>query len=307
MEKQALRHAWLIMTHGDLPILEKQLRFLDSSRGDFYLHIDKKAGPIDEERLRSIPRRSAVTLLPRRSVSWGHFSQIQCELDLLRAALPEKYDYYHLLSGVDVPIKSRGYIEGYFETRPGVNYLNVEDAAAREGYVDRIRFYYPFQRLNIRNRVLRLALRRLTVALERPFIDRTKALPPGTVIQKGANWFSITHSLAEYVLSREEEIRRVFRSTSCGDEIFMQTLVANSDFRDTLPSDLCGLDHRNCLRYIDWYRGKPYVFTDGDYEELIAAPEPYLFARKFSYRDAPGVVDALFEHFGGPEGGDDTP
>ena len=307
MEKRALRHAWLIMTHGDLPILEKQLRFLDSRQADFYLHIDRKAGEVDEEHLRSIPRHSSVTILPRRSVSWGHFSQIQCELDLLRAALPGKYDYYHLLSGVDVPIKPRTYIESYFEPRAGQNFLNVEDAVAREGYVDRIRFYYPFQKLNIRNRALRLFLRRLTVALERPFIDRTKALPPGTVIRKGANWFSITHSLAEYVLSREEEIRSVFRFSSCGDELFLQTLVANSDFRDTLPSDLCGLDHRNCLRYIDWYRGKPYVFTDRDYEELLSAGEPYLFARKFSYKDSPWVIDTLFEHFGKPEGGDDAP
>ena len=304
MKNQRLRHAWLIMAHTDFPILEKQLRFLDSRQADFFLHIDKKAGKIDCERFRSIPRFSSVTLLPRRSVYWGHFSQIQCELDLLRAALPGGYDYYHLLSGVDVPIKTRQYIEDYFETRRGLNFLNVEDPEARPGYVDRIRFYYPFQRLNIRNRPLRLALRRLTVAVERPFIDRTRALPPGTVIQKGANWFSITRSLAEYTLSREPEIRSVFRFTSCGDEIFLQTLTANSPFRGTLPSSLCGLDHRNCLRYIDWYRGKPYVFTDGDYEELLSAGEPYLFARKFSYKDSPRLIDALFEHFGTPEGGD---
>ena len=32
---------------------------------------------------------------------------VEAELSLLRAAVPGKYDYYHLLSGVDVPIKSR--------------------------------------------------------------------------------------------------------------------------------------------------------------------------------------------------------
>ena len=38
-------------------------------------------------------------------------------------------------------------------------------------------------------------------------------------------------------------------------------------------------------------------------EELISAGESYLFARKFSYKDSPRLVDALFEYFGTPEGG----
>lgn len=31
-----MRHAWLIITHGNFEILEKQLRFLDSENADFF-------------------------------------------------------------------------------------------------------------------------------------------------------------------------------------------------------------------------------------------------------------------------------
>ena len=59
-----------------------------------------------------------------------------------------------------------------------------------------------------------------------------------------------------------------------------------------------GDDHKTCLRYIDWQRGKPYSFRNEDYSELIATPPEYLFARKFDYRTNAEVVDRLFALFG---------
>ena len=86
MEKRSLRHAYMIITHGSFPILEKQLRFLDSENADFFIHVDAKVQNFDFEKYRSVPRRSRVTFVPRRSVSWGHFSLAECELELMRAA-----------------------------------------------------------------------------------------------------------------------------------------------------------------------------------------------------------------------------
>ena len=72
----------------------------------------------------------------------------------------------------------------------------------------------------------------------------------------------------------------------------------NSPFRDTIPAAAFGSGSACCLRYIDWTRGNPYTFSDADLDELLAAPETALFARKFDYRTSPGVVDALFDRFG---------
>ena len=294
-----MRHAWLIITHGSFAILEKQLRFLDSENADFYIHVDARVKDFDFAHFRSIPQKSRVTFIDRAPISWGHFSQIDCELRLLRAAVPGRYDYYHLLSGVDVPVKTRQYIENYFSSvRPGTNFVHFQQETIESEYLDRVKFYYPLQRWNLQNRVIRLALRRAEVLLERPFVDRTKSFPAGYVFQKGANWFSITHALAEYVLSQEAWLREHYRSTFCGDEVFLQSLVINSPFRDTLSSDYRGDDHKPCLRYIDWQRGKPYSFRNGDYEELASTPDEYLFARTFEYCATAEVVDRLFAHFG---------
>lgn len=293
-----MRHAWLILTHGNFAILEKQLRFLDSENADFFIHVDAKAD-FDEERFSAVTERSRVTFVPRRRISWGHFAIAEAELELLRAAAPGRYDYYHLLSGVDVPVKSRAYIEEYFTRAPGTNYVNFLAPEISRADLYRVMFYYPMQRYNIRKPAVRRALRNFSAAVQLGFgVDRTRRLPDGFAFQKGAQWFSITHALAAYLLEKESEIRGIFSDTYCPDEMFVQTEIINSPFRDTLPENAFCNDYASCLRYVDWKRGNPYTFTDADLAELLSTPETALFARKFDYRSAPAVVDALFDHFG---------
>ena len=160
-------------------------------------------------------------------------------------------------------------------------------------------FYYPMQRYNIRKPAVRRTLRNFSAAVQLGFgVDRTRRLPDGFAFQKGAQWFSITHALAAYLLEKESEIRGIFSDTYCPDEMFVQTEIINSPFRDTLPENAFCNDYASCLRYVDWKRGNPYTFTDADLAELLSTPETALFARKFDYRSAPAVVDALFDHFG---------
>ena len=149
-----MRHAWLILTHGNFEILEKQLRFLDSENADFYIHADAKAA-FDPELFRAVPKKSRVTFVPRHRISWGHFAMVEAELELLRAAVPGGYDYYHLLSGVDVPVKTRAYIENYFTRAPGRNYVSFLSPEISRTDLYRVRFYYPLQRYNIRKPAVR--------------------------------------------------------------------------------------------------------------------------------------------------------
>lgn len=298
---EPLRHAYLIITHGSFEILEKQLRFLDSENADFFIHLDTHVKDFDFEKYRRIPKHSKVTFVDRIRISWGHFSLAECELILLESAAKGHYDYYHLLSGVDVPVKSRSYIEDFFVEHNGTNFLCFQAPVIASTYYERVKYYYPCQRWNIRNRPFRLGLRLLTTYAQKAvFVDRTRKCPDGWVFQKGTQWFSITDALARYIVEKEDLIYSMFRSTFCTDELFIHTLVINSPFRDTLPPDAFegASSHHACCRYIDWNRGKPYSFRNNDLDELSHLPDGYLFARKFDYKNEPGVVDALFEYFG---------
>ena len=74
---------------------------------------------INEKMITAI--NSKVKFIEQINVNWGGYSIVKCELLLLEAAVKSDTDYvrYHLISGVDLPIKSQDYIHDFFEDNHG--------------------------------------------------------------------------------------------------------------------------------------------------------------------------------------------
>ena len=98
-------------------------------------------------------------------------------------------------------------------------------------------------------------------------------------------------------MSRRSWIRKVFAHSRCGDELLIQTLLINSPYKKEVTPVAFDDNYMSCLRYIDWKRGKPYVFRNENFEELINSP--HLFARKFDMNVDGEVIDKLFEYLKG--------
>ena len=99
------RHAYLIMAHNHFEQLRALLRCLDDGRNVIYLHLDAKLGAVDVGQFKDQLKHAELCVLSNRvDVRWGDFSQIECELRLLEASIPGHYDYYHLMSGADLPL-----------------------------------------------------------------------------------------------------------------------------------------------------------------------------------------------------------
>ena len=81
------RHAYLIMAHNHFDFLKELLGCLDDSRNDIYLHIDKKAGSFDPNQFTKVLNSSRLFFTERLDVRWGGYSQIACELLLLKTAI----------------------------------------------------------------------------------------------------------------------------------------------------------------------------------------------------------------------------
>lgn len=290
------QHAYLIIAHNEFYILEKLLKLIDDERNDIYLHIDKKIKNFDLEYFQKIVKKSHLYFTPRISVSWGKDTQIKCELLLLKEATKQKYDYYHLLSGVDLPLKNQDEIHQFFDHCGHKDFVhffshhNIEDHR-----IERVKYHHLFLN-HIRSshkykRFFAQKMHSICLRIQKLFrYSRIKGKED--TFYCGANWFSITDELARYVLTKEKEILKVFKNTMCADEIFLQTIVFHSKFYHNLyvyEED----DYDQIMRYIDWERGNPYTFQKQDFDELIHSNK--LFARKFSSQIDKEIIDRIYQ------------
>lgn len=272
------KHAYLIMAHGKFQQLIILLKLLDDRRNDIFLHIDKKVRQFPKQEIINSVSLSKLYLTDRINVNWGAFSQIQCELSLLDCAVNNgEYQYLHLLSGVDLPIKSQEYIHHFFRSNKGKEFIDFD--TDKTEYVERCKYYWLFREhlgrkknLNFYRLISGALASRLVITLEKAF--RINRIPNGIVIKKGANWFSITGEFAKYVVKNKRYWEKLFRHTLCADELFIQTIVYNSPFKKNIYGG-----ENSTMRLIDWNRGNPYVFKADDFNEIKVSP--CLFARKF--------------------------
>ena len=64
--------------------------------------------------------------MSRYKVYWGSYRMIQVEMLLFEEASKIHHDYYHLLSGMDLPIKSQRKIQDFFETYKGMEFVHFD-------------------------------------------------------------------------------------------------------------------------------------------------------------------------------------
>lgn len=290
-----MRHAYMIMAHDQFALLELLVKCLDWPQNDIYIHVDAKVKGFDFERFGSLTKHSPVSFTKRFNIGWGGDGMIRCELAMLKQATRGEYDYYHLLSGVDLPLRPSAQIQAFFEENRGHEFVHFcgPSFCREQGVIDRVRYWYPLQnRVGHGETPLHYAaggIRRLQKLLG---VNRLKGAD--FELKCGSQWFSITHDLARYVLSRERWIRRHFCKGLAADELFLQTLVWSSDFKERLYRPNDDGDYHSCMRFVDWTRGEPYVFCDGDYDELIGSD--FLFARKFDIRSERALCERIAAH-----------
>ena len=283
------RHAYLVTAYDNQYQLEQLLSLLDDDRNDVYLQSDAN-GSLQLDQLAM--RHPRVIFLPPMRVCWAAFSMIRAELGLLRRAVPGQYHYYHLLSGADLPLVSQDVIHAYLEHSTEEN-IDIDPeykdfAHFKAGYYH---FFmdFPSYRKNRWLHALRHGLVKLQMLVG---MDRSRKSKES--FYHGSTWFSITHSFAQYILEQEPWILQTFRFGLSCDEVFLQTLVMKSPFREHLHDPRQGMTGN--LRYIDWRRrdgNSPYTFRMADWDELVQVGDKAFFARKFSRAVDSDIVDAL--------------
>lgn len=301
MQKQNLekRHAYMIMAYNNWRQLKMLLELLDDPRNDIFIHVDKRVGGFPETELRDAVKNSAVTFIPRKNVYWADFSQTDVELDLLEAASEkEAYHYYHLLSGMCLPIKTQDEIHAFFAEQDKEFIGMVRNGGGySKNYAN---YYHPLLHNPVyrKCKVLKAIDRAIMYLQKAVGFDRLKG--QNLMISTGWTWFSITHRHCRHLLDNRNFINRVFRHTVASDELFMGTMVVNFGLEDRVY-DINTIEKNDftigCKRLIDWDRGTPYVWgqqtPDEDFDTLMNSH--CLFARKFDERVNFELIQRIYD------------
>lgn len=254
---------------------------LNDPRNDFFLLVDAKVKGFDKESFMKSCSTDRLFFVNPIKIYWGDFSQILAELSLLKAATAkENYDYYHLISAVDMPLRSQEEIHAFFEANKGTEFVDFDSYGDSSWANERMQFYYFFQKIIGRRRKDLLKFGRdFIVLLEKLCgINRTKEIKQ--YLAKGSNWFSITDGLARYIVENEAFVHEHFVRTYCGDEAFVQAMLNMSPYRDNWYGfKNPDIKYQN-VRFCDWERGAPYTFSKDEFYELSSRKQ-YMFARKF--------------------------
>lgn len=271
-----MKHAYLILAHHEFGLLQTLISCLDDARNDIYVHIDKK--------VKSLPELHAtlarLKMLDRRvDIRWADYSMVEAEFALFETAQKNgPYAYYHLLSGVDLPLKSQDYIHRFFEENQGKEFIGYTLTEMTPETVRRMQRWHLFPRHFSRKRNVYSVFRSLFLRLQEILGIKRNGL---VYFTKGSQWVSVTGQMAQYFLDRKSWAQKTFTHTFVPDECVMQTLCWDSPFRENLYSTAS--DGEGCMRCIGWQGDELYDWSASDYEALAATPA--LFARKFNSSD----------------------
>lgn len=303
-----MRHAFCIIAFNDYEQLVKMLQILDSEKSDFYIHINSLAEMPDCDRIKAATCKSKVHFTERVPIVWGENGVLTAQLVVLSAALEHGgYDYYHLLSGQDFPLKTLDSFDTFLKENirnnasksQYTNYIDARvapDRAARERLIhyNWLIKYWRHPKKAVRGVIRGINL--ISHVIQRVLcVNRLKLKPEQ--IGYGSLWYSLTEACAMYVVENRDWFGKNFSKHSFApDEGAVQTLLINSEFKDSIYVPGKESPDAN-LRYADYVRGNgasPYVFQVGDLQEL--QENRNFFARKFSESVDAEIVDKLFEY-----------
>ena len=299
-----MTHAFLIIAHGKWEQLKLLIKQLDDKDVDIFIHIDKKVKNPPIEELCSCAKISKVKIYQEYKVYWGSFELVETELLLLKKAKKYNYDYYHLLSGMDLMIKPMSKTKDFFENNKGFEFVHydTEERLIKDKEIQRrtkLFHYFTNYRRRFKCKLINSLftfLDRISMIIQMAIgIDRNKKYKE--IIKYGSQWFSITDTFAKYVIDNKDKVYRIFKYTKCSDELFIQTLLFNSNFKNKLYDKKFDNDCMANVRLIDisirGKNGSPYTWKISDLDELTKTE--CLFARKFDMNIDKEIVEKIIE------------
>lgn len=271
------------------------VRRLDAPGTATFIHVDARTDDaIYNAMAAPLARLPNVRFLPRHPCYWGDFGHVRATLAGLRALIASgrPFDYVILLTGQDYPLRSNAEIEATLQGAAGqvfMEWMPIPNENWTDGGAYRIEnwhFRMGRRSLSFPGTPFRHALLNAAWSLPARVLSLRRTFPAGMTPYGGSSYWMMPADCARFVDARarsDAEFVRFFKYVRIPDEIFFQTLVGNSPFRNHIAED--------ALRYVDWREDgdSPAILGMADFERMIQSRA--LFARKFD----PGVDAAVLD------------
>lgn len=201
--------------------------------------------------------------------------------------MPKSYKdtYFHIITGQDFFVTSPDKFNEKLVN--GKIYLDIKLCSKwYDGGRDIWRYRTLASYLDLR-KVLYRKFNRLCMILQRLF-NLCKRLP-NYPIYGGLVYCSLPKIAVEYILNSEiaKEMLRELKYSAVGEEIFFQTILMNSPFRENIVFDN--------LRYSDWsVKNSPKVLTEEDFDKIVKSGA--LFCRKVEGKKSSQLINLLCDN-----------
>lgn len=277
MKKVVLIHA-----HKNLDQLNDLIEILSSDNHSIYVNLDKKSN-LDPGHI----NLKARLIKKRISVEWGRFSQVKATLNALEEISILEKDFEHLIfiSGQDFPLASNNRIDEVLI--PGKEFIDYKVSSKEDwDFVGRYEKFH-FGHTPFLKELSSIFYRRIMKPLH-----WKRRFPYGLTPYAGSNWWILTRECIDCILEFIKNHKRYspfFQLTNCPDEIFFQSIVINSSFKNDVVN--------SSLRYVDWSESKikktssPKILLTEDFDKIMASGN--LFCRKIEYPQSRELVDKI--------------
>ncbi len=289
-----MRIAYVIAAHHLPDQLARLVGRLADGRNAVLVHVDRRTTrPVYEEMVRLCGDLPNVSfMIPRRSVHWADFSQVEVQLAGLRAARERFPDaaYVAILSGQCYPLLANRELEARLAVLDGASWIDCQRMPSPE-WGNGMEFLQDWHfRIGKRWVVSQTGSRRLHHKIMQLVFPR-RPVPHGLTPYKGSAYFILERRACDHVLAfaeRRRDVSRYFRFSFASDEMFVQSILGSSK----LP---LLRERTHYIRFSD-ERLNPDVLTVADLEAMESSGK--LFARKLDVRADSMILDVLDRNAG---------
>ncbi|MDE3081531.1 MAG: glycosyl transferase, partial [Paracoccaceae bacterium] len=253
---------FIVLAHTAFHRVEEVARHWAARGCPVVIHIDKTAGPLGVDRLRSrLGDMPNVRFSRRHACDWGTWGLVAATLSAAEVMLRDFPEVRHvyLVSGSCLPLRPVAELKRYLADRPDTDFIEsvtTEDVNWTMGGLDAERFTLRFPFSWKRHRRLFDGY----VALQRA-VGFRRRIPGGLVPHLGSQWWCLTRETLAAILQdpRRPEYDRYFRRVWIPDESYFQTLVRlHARKVESRSLTLSKFD----------FQGKPHIFYD-DHLQLL--------------------------------------